>query len=501
MTGHIVATLASLTIALWALAAGALGVSLVVIVLPPVALICCALVCRGTALHRNLGKVPWYGYAGLGVIALGAHQTGHLFLREIPDGPLAWFVVLLGLVPAAGIGVLAHHLEVERRATASREKRLRSLVRSVDDVVFILDRDGRHQEIYGNWRDDEFFAREEYLGKTAPEVIGEQEGKRHLEYHRRAIEEGPQRFEWEFLDRSGRRCVEIKLTPLHDERGDVNGTVGVSRDITHLKQTQEHLERQMAENRELLQEVHHRSKNNMQLMSSLLLLQAQSASAETRRTLMENAHRIQAMARVHEHLYGQTNATAVAMDELVHESVHQLAQLYGSAGQEVATRIQADRMLLPLDTALPAAQILQELASNAFAHAFGPDYVGPEPRVSIGLTNHSEGVVTLSVSDNGRGMPESPQERDEEGANGSMGLAFVDLLARQLRGDVTVSCGTDPAPRGQAACCGTTVTVRFPPPRPRIGITPRPSLDVHDSLAYSHARSRIDRLDTGRLPR
>jgi PAS domain S-box-containing protein len=410
-----------------------------------------ALIAMGAALMRSPQRGAGTTLLGIATVALGLHHVDYVFLRELEIAALIGFLVLHGLAIAVGIGLLAEYQDRVKRLIAASEERFRSLVQSVDDVVFVLDREGRHVQLHGRWREHELVPRDAYLGKTAAEVVGEEEGRIHMEYHRRAMAEGPQKFEWTFTDRSGRRWVEINLTPVRDDSGRVIGTVGVSRDITHLRRAQQELEAEISQNRVLLKEVHHRSKNNMQIMSSILLLQARHAEQDDpQAALVESARRIETMAAVHEQLYAQTNVAEIDMREFTEQTVARLERLYCGPESYVVTSVEADELSLPLDAALPCAQILQELVSNAFRHAFAERTAGS---VVVRLAK-ADGRVRLTVRDNGRGLPSHVLDDDGRVREiGSLGLVLVELLAHQIGGRLDIDVDR-----------GTTVSLTFPVP-------------------------------------
>lgn len=440
--------------AVWILATWLAGLPALVVSLPSVLVLAGGLIVMGATLlhdaHGRLGVVV----LGTSAILLGAHHLGYPLGLAGRIDMFVDFLVLQGLTLVTGTGLLATHQEQTRRLIAESEERFRSLVTSLDDVVMVLDRDGRHVEVYGSWNPDELHTPDDYLGRTAAEVVGEEQGALHLAYHRLAMREGPQRYEYSFEDRSGTRCVEISLAPLCDDEGRIVGTVGVSRDITHLRSTQEELRREVERNRVLLREVHHRSKNNMQVMASILLLQARRVSSPPLQTaLTESARRIETMAAVHEHLYATHHLAEVRIDRLAAETAERLARLYSTPGTAVDLDVRAEPIELPIDTALPCAQILQELISNAYRHAFDGRERGS---VAVTVRRMDADFVELSVRDDGVGAPPARLEAAEPAVDDPrLGIVLVRILVRQLDGELNFET------RG-----GTHVSVRVPLPAP-----------------------------------
>ena len=192
----------------------------------------------------------------------------------------------------------------------------------------------------------------------------------------------------------------------------------------------------------LLREVHHRVKNNLQVISSLLNLQLASEPGEsTRRGLRESQRRIRSMALVHELLYQSKDFAHIDVGRYLRDLVVQLGQAYNMSQQRIATVVTAPSLPLDLDRAIPCGMLVNELVSNAFEHAF------PEPRrgtIRVTLEQHAP-MLQLTVADDGIGMASSPPERTP-----TFGLRIVKTLARQLGGQVEI-------PQGN----GTTVRVTF----------------------------------------
>jgi two-component sensor histidine kinase len=176
----------------------------------------------------------------------------------------------------------------------------------------------------------------------------------------------------------------------------------------------------------LLREVHHRVKNNLQIVSSLLLLKGRSATEEARRVLAESADRVRSIAAVHEALYGGLEGDRVQLNERLGVIARSLAASYGVADR-VAVEVRGDDVRLPLEHAMPAALIATEGVANAFKHGFPGARRG---RVDVCLTERARGFE-LVIEDDGVGW------NAEEAKRGS-GLDIMMALARQLEGEVAL---------------------------------------------------------------
>jgi len=182
----------------------------------------------------------------------------------------------------------------------------------------------------------------------------------------------------------------------------------------------------------LLREIHHRVKNNMQVMSSLLSLQARAAlNPETRRMLEDNQNRIQSMALLHEILYQSEDLAMVDFPKYVLRTVDYLFRSFGVKDGKVRLHTELDHLALELDDALPFGLLISEVVSNSLKHAF-PQGRGGE--VSVFLRQQSDTTISLRLSDNGIGLP---PELDWITTR-SLGLRLVRALAQQLRGNLEI---------------------------------------------------------------
>ncbi len=182
----------------------------------------------------------------------------------------------------------------------------------------------------------------------------------------------------------------------------------------------------------MLREIHHRVKNNMQVMSSLLSLQSRAASnPETSRMLEENQNRIQSMALLHEILYQSEDLAVVDFSKYLRRMVDHLFRSYGVDNQKIQLHTELDAVSLELDDALPCGLLISEVISNSLKHGF-PD--GREGEVRIVLRRQSATVVLLILSDNGVGLPDQLDWTKTR----SLGLRLVRVLAQQLRAELDI---------------------------------------------------------------
>ncbi len=204
-------------------------------------------------------------------------------------------------------------------------------------------------------------------------------------------------------------------------------------DITSFRESERRMAASLAEKETLLREVHHRVKNNLQVMASLLGLQAAIIQEPKLQTLLnESQNRIHSMAMIHENLYQSQNLANVNFGNYLHDLVSGLA-VDVPIPPGVQYSLEIEEVFLPVDIAIPCGLIVNELVTNAFLHAFPQ---GRRGEVTVCLSETATGLC-LEVTDDGTGLPAG---LELEGA-ASLGLTLVRILSHQLRGELTCSAG------------------------------------------------------------
>jgi PAS domain S-box-containing protein len=212
--------------------------------------------------------------------------------------------------------------------------------------------------------------------------------------------------------------------------------VGVARDITaHLKAEE------MSKNLLMVNEIHHRIKNNLQVISSLLYLQSMYVSEpRSREMFRESQNRVRSMALLHERLYLARSAAGVDFSDYVHDLIGNLFVTYGVQSGVVGLEVDIHNITLGMDTAVPCGLIINELVTNALKHAFGTDRPGKLGVSMRQIAAPAEGEAqhrwyTLSVWDDGKGFPGSLDFRNAK----SLGLKLVSTLTGQLGGTIELA--------------------------------------------------------------
>lgn len=199
-------------------------------------------------------------------------------------------------------------------------------------------------------------------------------------------------------------------------------------DISERKLADDHLLASLAEKEVLLKEIHHRVKNNLQIVSSLLSLQSATISdSETILKFRDSQNRIRSMALIHEKLYKSGNLSVIDISDYLTSLISYLHNSYVMVPDRVRLELAIDNIPLKLDSAIPCGLIVNELVTNSFKYAFPGDRTG---KVAIKLHSDTAGTVHLSIADDGIGLPDGMDVRQTT----TLGILLVNSLVDQLGG-------------------------------------------------------------------
>jgi PAS domain S-box-containing protein len=230
------------------------------------------------------------------------------------------------------------------------------------------------------------------------------------------------------------RIFSRDYTPLMFDDGDLYHLWSFE-DITNRRHNEQQIQASLEEKEILLKEIHHRVKNNLQVISSLLNLQASRIGDDrTVEAFRDSQSRVKAMALVHERLYQSSDLARIDFGGYVKEVTRHLMRSYSSRSSRARMHMDIEPVALSIDTAIPCGLITNELISNSLKYAF-PE--GRSGNIQISLSQDDRGTCQLSIADDGIGFP---AERFEE-AGDSLGLQLVRSLVAQLDGDVQYSNG------------------------------------------------------------
>lgn len=224
----------------------------------------------------------------------------------------------------------------------------------------------------------------------------------------------------------------VTVSLVRDANNNPNYFVAVFEDITERKEYEAQLEDSIKEKEVLLKEVHHRVKNNMQVISSILNLQSSYISDETALAILrESQDRIKSMSFVHESLYQSKTLSEVNFSEYIQNISRNLFHSYSRPAGGIALRFDLEEVFLNLDTSIPCGLIINELVSNSLKYAFQGREKGV---VVISFSKLADGKLKLIVADDGIGLPEGFDIENAE----SLGLQLVTTLVTQISGKMEI---------------------------------------------------------------
>jgi two-component sensor histidine kinase len=242
-------------------------------------------------------------------------------------------------------------------------------------------------------------------------------------------------FEVEFYRKDGgRRWVNISVHPVFNAKGEIECIDGIMLDIALRKRAEEQIRDSLKEKEVLIKEIHHRVKNNLQIISTLLDLQADSfVEDQPRRFFQECQNRIRSMAMIHERLYEAKDFVSIDFGEYLNNLVSSLFSAYVSDNR-ITLSVEAGEVVLEIDDAIPCGLIVNELVSNSMKYAF-PE--GRRGNLAVRLDKGDDDRITLEVEDDGVGLPPGLDFRNTE----TLGLQLVNLLVKQLHGEIELEQG------------------------------------------------------------
>ncbi|MCK9395888.1 MAG: PAS domain S-box protein [Methylobacter sp.] len=332
-----------------------------------------------------------------------------------------------------GIIVLSSIVDITERKRL--EHRFRQAVEAAPNAIVMVNESGMILMVNLQTEISFGYSRTELIGQPVEMLVPERYRKAHIGFRQGYLVSPVSRPMGAGRDLYGLRKngtefpVEIGLGLIDDE----NGIIVLSSivDITERKNANDKLKQALNEKEMLLKEVYHRVKNNLQVVSSLINLQARNVkNEETVDLLKQSADRIKAMALLHEKLYQSKDLARIDFNGYIHSLVDHLLFGYGSHQDKVKLSMRIDDVFLDVDTAIPCGLIINELLSNALKHAFPDDRHG-----EIGVTfTQDQAEFILEITDNGVGFPTGLDFNKSD----SLGLQLVSTLTNQLMGQMTL---------------------------------------------------------------
>jgi len=342
------------------------------------------------------------------------------------------------------------------------EKSYQYLVQNSPDIIYTLDEGGRFNFISGPVKEILGYENRQLVGKHYTEFVHPEDWEKaeNTFNERRRVIRGPRYAELRLKvnpenltaepEKRDYRIFEVRAKGIYstqeqDDQETRLGTYGVARDITERIEYEELIEMNLREKEVLLKEIHHRVKNNMQIVSSLMRLQERRLdNDEVRQALQVSQNRITSMSLIHEILYRSEDLADIDLELYVKRLSGNLFSIFGAHSRNVRIQLDIHDVRLGINQAMPCGLILNELISNALEHAFEESEGG---EISITASCSGDGHVELVVGDNGKGISEEIDIENTE----TLGLRLVrGLVIDQLEGSLSLS-------REE----GTRYTIRF----------------------------------------
>lgn len=339
-------------------------------------------------------------------------------LLTLVSAPVLWLIIILPL----------------RRVAVTEQAKFEAVVETAGDGIITADEWGRVETFNAAAERMFGYAPGEISGKSVGTLLSADAGGEGASRDVRLDEAIGSRRE------AAARRKDGSSFPVELNVGEVNFAERriftlILRDITERKREEEKIRASLREKEILLKEIHHRVKNNLQIISSLLNLQsAHIFDPRALEVFKEGQGRVRSMALIHEKLYQSEDLARVDFSEYISNLAAYLFRSYEVHAGAVRLSVEAEDVLLGVDTAIPCGLIINELVSNSLKHAF-PD--GGGGSINIRLRPAGAERLRLTVADDGVGLPEGFDVR----RTGSLGLQLVNTLARQLGGEVEVGGG------------------------------------------------------------
>ena len=316
-------------------------------------------------------------------------------------------------------------------ALAQSEQKFRTLVQSAPVAIFETNVDGECLFINKRWSEVTGMTVEEARGSGWSRALHPDDRARvSAEWNASVLEDRDFTAEYRFLTARGVAWVVGNSVPLRDSAGKPIGHLGTLTDITERKLAADRNAASLAEKEVLLREVHHRVKNNLQVISSLLRLQATKIQDPTaREVFLDSQSRVHSIALLHDSLYQSPDLARVDMAEYLEKLVSGVRRTYSSAASRVQIDLSVANVWLPVDKAVPCGLIINELLTNAFKHAFPP---GRDQMGHLSVRMVGSNLLSLTVTDDGVGLPSDREKRESK----SLGMTLIHTLAKQLNARV-----------------------------------------------------------------
>ncbi|MFQ5722419.1 MAG: PAS domain S-box protein [Candidatus Aminicenantales bacterium] len=332
------------------------------------------------------------------------------------------------------------HDITERKLAEEKLKKSESIYRAIFEntgtATIIIEEDTTISLANNEFLKLSGYSREEIEGgKRWTEFVVKEDLERMLKYHyarRKAPDKAPKNYEFRFINKNG-SVKDIFITV--DMIPGTKKSVASYLDITELKRAEEKIKASLKEKEVMLREIHHRVKNNMQIISSLFRLQSNKIkNKKIQDFFVVCQNRIRSMALIHESLYRAKNLAKIDFSDYINKLTIHLLAMYRTGRENISLRTEVKDIFLDINRAIPCGLIINELVSNSLKHAFPKGIKG---EIVVKMHSDKKDRHRLVVSDTGVGFPEKIDFRQAE----TLGLQMVNDLVNQLNGKISLYRG------------------------------------------------------------
>ena len=326
---------------------------------------------------------------------------------------------------------ISERMEAEKVLQEQRNQ-LKTIFAVSPDFLVLMDRNFVYQAVNPAFCQFMGKKEDELIGKTDFEVFPRDKAEIYRQSDIEVMESGKLHIlERHVTSADGKKkWLQVAKAPILDPTGKFIGILVSVRDITKLKKMEAQIKASLREKEVLLKEIHHRVKNNLQTIVSLLNLQAgYSKDKQVLEVFKNSQERVRAMALIHEKLYESRDLSQIDFQEYIHSLVAHLFESYSLRPDIVQLKMKIENVALDIDTAIPLGLLINELVSNSLKHAFPQNRKG-ELRVHLSQSEDEEYDYTLIIEDNGVGFSGGTDFQDSK----TLGMVLISSLVKKLKG-------------------------------------------------------------------
>ncbi|EKQ54604.1 MAG: PAS domain S-box [Methanobacterium sp. Maddingley MBC34] len=365
------------------------------------------------------------------------------------DGTIRYIHLTVAMLPGTRTSMMSildmTELRRSKKAIEESHEKFKSIFENAAEAIILFDCQGNIIESNDTIEEIFGFKKEEITGQNFMDIVsmmGMDSEETRIVFNHLISGNKLKQVEWTIKNKNGKEVIFRVRPSIIKSENSINGILLIMEDITELKNIENSLKNSLEEKEILLREIHHRVKNNLQIISSLLSLQRiQVEDKQTADILWECQGRVRTMAMIHENLYQSQDIGNINFRNYVEMLLNDIFNSYRVDNRSINLNTQVESVDMGIETAMPCGLIINELATNSIKHAF-PDGNG---NIKVELKTDSEGHV-LSFADDGIGLPLNINHKKSK----KLGLMVVKTLVNQLNGVMEIDRAS-----------GTKFTIKF----------------------------------------